>query len=349
MFLHPSTSRCCTSFLTPACRNVTATKACKTAAVRTSQDIVYQILKRRNATPLRKWAPAPLDLSDSYVSCTATRHASLHILFKCPTPANIFKTATKPSRFAHFWARCRILCACHTRAHPNFKKCSETTVFDTFDFQMCFAPQRRALFQHLNFQKCSGAEVFCTFLSRNVLRAITACIFSSSELPKVLREWCVFWLWHYYFQACFAPQRRAVFEHLNFSDAEVSFTFWLPHVLRATTALLFDPPGPQSIRKTQCFVTLLPFRALVFSFFWLFLFSNLLSSSFLFSNSSHLFFSIYPYCRKLDFETSFSYCFTNIIVAYFSIRQARWWPHLTCAEFLWGSGGSTNNHCILPK
>ena len=101
--------------------------------------------------------------------CTSSSNA--------PRLRTFLKTATKPSRFAHFWARCRILCACHTRAHPNFKKCSETTVFDTFDFQMCFAPQRRALFQHLNFQKCSGAEVFCTFLSRNVLRAITACIF----------------------------------------------------------------------------------------------------------------------------------------------------------------------------
>ena len=36
-------------------------------------------------------------------------------------------------------------------------------LFDTFDFEMCFAPQRRALFQHLNFQKWSEAEVFCTF------------------------------------------------------------------------------------------------------------------------------------------------------------------------------------------
>ena len=32
-----------------------------------------------------------------------------------------------------------------------------------FDLDMCFAPQRRALFRHLNFQKWSGAEVFCTF------------------------------------------------------------------------------------------------------------------------------------------------------------------------------------------
>ena len=35
--------------------------------------------------------------------------------------------------------------------------------FIHFDFEMCFAPQRRALFRHLNVQKWSEAEVFCTF------------------------------------------------------------------------------------------------------------------------------------------------------------------------------------------
>ena len=39
----------------------------------------------------------------------------------------------------------------------------KTAVFYIFSFQMCFAPQRRALFQHLNFQKCSESGVFCTF------------------------------------------------------------------------------------------------------------------------------------------------------------------------------------------
>ena len=34
--------------------------------------------------------------------------------------------------------------------------------FVHFDFEMCFAPQRRALFRHLNFQKWSGPGVFCT-------------------------------------------------------------------------------------------------------------------------------------------------------------------------------------------
>ena len=73
-------------------------------------------------------------------------------------------------------------------------------------------------------------------------------------------------------------------------------TFWLRNVLRATTAcnlspliwpagsapaalasLLFDPPEPQTIGKTQFFATFLPFRASASSFFWLFLsYSSLL-------------------------------------------------------------------------
>ena len=51
--------------------------------------------------------------------------------------------------------------------------------FAHFDLEMCFAPQRRALFRHLNFQKWSGAGVLCTFRLGNVLRATTACFFSS--------------------------------------------------------------------------------------------------------------------------------------------------------------------------
>ena len=73
-------------------------------------------------------------------------------------------------------------------------------------------------------------------------------------------------------------------------------TFWLGNVLRATTvpagsapaalaSLLFDPPEPQMIGKTQCFAALPPFRAPGSSFFWFFLFLLL------FSDSSHRCFS----------------------------------------------------------
>ena len=55
--------------------------------------------------------------------------------------------------------------------------------FVHFDLEMCFAPQRRALFRHRNFQKWSENGVFCTFSLGNVLRATTACNFSSLLWP----------------------------------------------------------------------------------------------------------------------------------------------------------------------
>ena len=74
-----------------------------------------------------------------------------------------------------------------------------------FDFEMCFAPQRRALFRLLNLKKLSENGVFGTFWLGNVLRATRACTFSTAQLPKVLRTWGVF----FHLQMCFASQRRA--------------------------------------------------------------------------------------------------------------------------------------------
>ena len=117
--------------------------------------------------------------------------------------------------------------------------------FVHFDLEMCFAPQRRALFRHRNFQKSSDTEVLSTFSLRNVLRATTARTFSTSQLPKVVRTPGVFYIltwkcasrhngvhffdistsksgpnpWcfvHFDLEMCFAPQRRALFRHLNF-------------------------------------------------------------------------------------------------------------------------------------
>ena len=98
--------------------------------------------------------------------------------------------------------------------HLNFQKCSDPGVLCTFwlgnvlpattaytfstsqvpkvlwhwcflhfDLEMCFAPQRRTLFRHLNFQKSSETVTFLHFWLRNVLRATTACNFSSLIWP----------------------------------------------------------------------------------------------------------------------------------------------------------------------
>ena len=73
--------------------------------------------------------------------------------------------------------------ACHAEAHLNVQKCPVHPDFSTFDLEMCFAPQRRALFRHLNFQKWSEPVVFLTFWLGNVLRATTVCNCSSLIWP----------------------------------------------------------------------------------------------------------------------------------------------------------------------
>ena len=78
--------------------------------------------------------------------------------------------------------------------HRNFEKCSEREVFYLFQWQMCFALQRLALFRHGNFKKCSERDVVLPFSLANVLCATTACIFSTSQLPKVVRAWCVLYI-----------------------------------------------------------------------------------------------------------------------------------------------------------
>ena len=52
---------------------------------------------------------------------------------------------------------------------------------------MCFAPQRRALFQHLNFQKWSEHQVFCTFLTWTCASRHNGVQFFISHLASWLR------------------------------------------------------------------------------------------------------------------------------------------------------------------
>ena len=228
----------------------------------------------QNATPLRKSAPWPPNISHEHVFCTATatENASLQIFVKCPTPAIVCGNAMKPSRFARFWQGAQSLAPAMRNELWMSKSGPRMVRFVHFDLEMCFAPQRRALFRHLNFQKWSDTEMICQFWLQNALRATTACTFSTSQLPKVVRTPSVFNILtskcalrhngvHFFnistsksgptlnffvnfdFEMCFAPQRRALFRHLNFqkwSENGVLCTFSLRNVLRATMACTFS-------------------------------------------------------------------------------------------------------------
>jgi len=127
--------------------------------------------------------------------------------------------------------------ACH-----RFWKCYKTLTFCSL-LTRCTIPCAGRAKRDLTIQKWSVRGVLCTFSLRNVLRATTACTFSASQLPKVVREWCVLCIFtskcasrhngvhffdistsksgpnmvcfvHFDFEMCFAPQRRTIF-HLS--------------------------------------------------------------------------------------------------------------------------------------
>ena len=122
--------------------------------------------------------------SENGVFCTCQLRNVLRATTACT-----FSTSQLPKRpgvFCTFWLR-NVLCAttaCTFSTSQLPKVGPDLVCFAHSNFEMCFAPQRCALFRHLNFQKWSEPLVFCTFWLLNVLRATTACTFSTSQLPK---------------------------------------------------------------------------------------------------------------------------------------------------------------------
>ena len=98
-----------------------------------------------------------------------------------------FQKWSGPGMFCTFWLGnvLRATAACTFLDISTSKSGPRMVCFLHVDLEMCFAPQRRALFRHLNFQKWSENGVFFTFWLRNVLRATTACNFSSLISPDV--------------------------------------------------------------------------------------------------------------------------------------------------------------------
>ena len=162
--------------------------------------------------------------------------------------------------------------------------------------------------------KCSEREMFLAFSLANVLLATTACTFSTSHLPKVVREWCVLHILtskcasrhngvhffdistfksgprtvcfvHFDFEMCFAPFRATTacnFSSLIWPDGSAP---------TALANLLFDLRSHKSLEKHSVLRLLYffahlhllssdSFSSLIFS-----LYSSLLS------DSSHLCFS----------------------------------------------------------
>ena len=276
-------------------------------------------------------------ISNEHVSCIApaTETASFQILFNCPTPAIVFEITENPHglltfdkvhnplrrprkttserpkvlRTRQFWKLLTSKCASrHKGVHffdiSSAKSAPTLVCFVHFDLEMCFVPQRRALFRHHNFQKCSDRDVLCTFRLGNVLCPTVA----TSHLPKVLRPWCVLYILTW--------KRVSCHKGVQFFISYLATWLRTRHFSEPT----FRPSGATNHQKNTVFRDFATFsRTWIFfllrlsSFFFLlssFFFPSFLLSFFpsfllsffpslLFSDSSHLCFSSVHIVRSL--------------------------------------------------
>ena len=191
------------------------------------------------------------------------------MLQKC-NPSQEISTLTSE----HLWWTCLLYRPCHaecifaeplqmSHACQRFSNCCKTRTFCSL-LTRCTIPCVCRAKRHLNVQKCSEREIFFAFSLANVLRATTACTFSTSQLKKKVRGWgALYILIHFDLDMCFARQRRALFRHHNFkkcSKAEVLCTFSLGNVLLATTACTFSTAQHPKVLWTYQFLTLLTWK-----------------------------------------------------------------------------------------
>ena len=172
----------------------------------------------------------------------------------CHRFCKCYKTLT----FCSLLTRCRIPGACLAKRHLNVQEWSEPVSFTLLTSKCASRHNGVHIFDISTSNSGPNVRFFLAFSLTNVLRATTACNFSSLIWP-----------------AGSAPA--------------------------ALASLLFDPPEPQIIGKTQYFATSQLFahlHLLSSDSFSSLIFSLLLFSS-LWLFPSLLF--ICPYCRKLDF------------------------------------------------
>ena len=87
--------------------------------------------------------------------------------FSTSEPPKVVRT---PSAFNILTSKCA--------SHHNGVHFSDISTSKSGPTMVCFV--------HFDFEMC--------FALRNVLRATTACTFSTSQLPKVVREWCILYI-----------------------------------------------------------------------------------------------------------------------------------------------------------
>ena len=134
--VRPGHTKCCT---------------CQAKLLGKPEDLMLQ-----DATPLRN---LPTSLIKMSLVLRLPREMHLCRASNVPRPASFLQLLQNP-RLSHFWQRAESIAPATQNDAWTCKSGPTVVCFAHFDFEMCFAPEWSALFEHLNFQKCSGLRRF---------------------------------------------------------------------------------------------------------------------------------------------------------------------------------------------
>ena len=187
--------------------------------------------------------------------------------------------------FCSLLARCKILRLSRRTTSERQKVIRTCGAFNILT-STCASRHNGVHFFDISTSKNSEPGVLYAFWLGNVLRATTACTFSTSQLPKMLRKRSVFNL--------FTSKRASRHNGVQLFISHLARWFRTRRFSEPT----FQPSGATNHSKNTVFRDF-PTFSRTCTFFLLTL--SLLFSALLFSDSSHLCFFICPYCRKFDF------------------------------------------------
>ena len=160
-------------------------------------------LSRKIWANLKIWCSKMQPLSGNQRPDLLTSLMNMSFVPRLPREMHLSRSSSNVPRLPSFLEMLqnpRVLLTFDKKVHNPLRLPRETTserpkVLQTRQFfaltSKCASRYNGALFHHLNFQKWSETVIFLHLLLWNVLRATTACTCSSSQHPKVLREWCV--------------------------------------------------------------------------------------------------------------------------------------------------------------
>ena len=156
---------------------------------------VLHLSRKITSANRRIWCSKMQPISGNERPDLRTSLMNMSCVLRLPREMHLCRSSSNVPRLPSFLECCKTLTFCSLwQGAQSFAPTTRNDIWTSksrpnpwcfvhFDSEMCFAPQRRALFLHLNFQKWSEPGVFCTFWLQNLLRATTACNFSSLIWP----------------------------------------------------------------------------------------------------------------------------------------------------------------------